>query len=101
MDDPYVCQVDDPAAPPLSGVDCGCEMLWWSACGGGGGIRVDAAARIRVDVPSDGGVGVDVVGVVVGSTVVEVETSVVERVLLFFTWPLPLSAISETNTYNN
>ena len=56
---------------------------------------------VRVDVPSGGGVGVDVVGVVVRSRVVEVDIGVVEQVLFFFGRTLPFPATSETNIYNN
>ena len=58
-------------------------------------------AEVCVDVPNSDGVGVDTVRVLVESGVVEVDVSVVERVLFFFGQPLPLSAISETNICNN
>ena len=45
-------------------------MKWW-----GGRVGVDVVAGVRVDMPSNGGMGVDMV---------EVEASVVERVLFFF-----------------
>ena len=41
-------------------------------------------AGVRVDVPSDGRVQVDMIRVVVGSEVVEVDIGVLERVLFFF-----------------
>ena len=56
---------------------------------------------VRGDVPNSSGVGVDTVGVVVRFEVLEVDASVVERLLFFFSRPLPLPTISETNIYNN
>ena len=58
-------------------------------------------AEACLDVPNSDGVGVDTVRVLVESGVVEVDASVVEQVLFFSSQPLPLSAISETNIYNN
>ena len=58
-------------------------------------------SRICVDVPSSGGVGVDTIRVVAGSEGVEVDASVMEWILFFFSRPLPLLAISEINIYNN
>ena len=49
--------------------------------------------------PSSGGVGIDVVGVVVRSGVVEVDADVVEWVLFFFRRPLALAVIFKTNIY--
>ena len=57
---------------------------------GSGRVGVDTVAGVCVDVPNGGGVGVDTIRVVVRSVVVEVEASVVERVLFFFGQPLPL-----------
>ena len=51
-------------------------------------------------VASSGGVVVDVVWVVVGSKVVEVEAEMVEQVLFLFGQPLPFPVSSETNIYN-
>ena len=58
-------------------------------------------ASVHVDMPKGGGVGVDTVGVVVGSKVVEVDANVVECILLVFSRPLPLPTIFEINMYNN
>ena len=96
VDDPYVCLADELTTPPLLAVHCGCEIVGWSS----GGVRIEAVAGVFVDVASNGGVGVNKVGVVVEFGVMEVKAGMVERLLFFFSWPLSLPAISEINIYN-
>ena len=101
LDDPCVCPTNEPVASPLSGVGYGCEIVGWSPDGRGSRVGADSIAEIRVDVLNGGGVGVDMVGVMVGFGVVEFYAGVGKRVLFFFSRPLPLPTISKTNIYNN
>ena len=77
------------------------EIMGRSPRGGGSAVGSGMSAGVYVDVPSGGGVGVGVLGVVVESRVAEVDAYVVERTPFFLSRPLPLSTISKTNIYNN